>query len=135
MPCFEPTLLCTIGTVGSASDTAATNRISLPSGIFSNIMESGQSTASLAFTAYPDSSLFPLPPSAARHPNFQIASPVIGASIIGQDISQNVSFFIEINQVNTLHQYSVVIATHQHSLIQDYKFPVCVFWDSFEGMQ
>jgi hypothetical protein len=91
--------------VGSASGTAARNRISLPSGIFSDIMESGQSTASLAFTAYQDSSLFPLPPSAARHPNFQIASPIIGASIIGQTISQNVSFFIEINQVSILHVF------------------------------
>ena len=113
MPCLEPTLLCIIGMVGSASDTAATSRISLPSGIFSNLMESGQSTtASLAFTAYQDSSLFPLPPSVTRHPNFQIASPVIGASIIGQTISQNVSVFMEIDQVNIIHVCSVVILSN-----------------------
>lgn len=88
------------GMAGSANDATASSRINLPSGIFSSLMESRQSsTASLAFTAYQDSSLFPLPPSATRHPNFQIASPVIGASIIGQTISQNVSVFLEINQV------------------------------------
>lgn len=105
---------CVPGTVGFASDTAAASRISLPSGIFSNLMESGQpATASLAFTAYQDSSLFPLPPSETRHPNFQIASPVIGASIIGQTtISQNVSVFMEIDQVNTLYVYSATILTN-----------------------
>ena len=104
---------CVPGTVGFASNTAAASRISLPSGIFSNLMESGQpATASLAFTAYQDSSLFPLPPSETHHPNFQIASPVIGASIIGQTtISQNVSVFMEIDQVNTLYVYSATIVS------------------------
>ena len=88
--------------VGSASESATTNGISLPSGIFSDLMNSGMSTASLAFTAYQNSTLFPLPPSQARNPKFQIASSVIGASIVGQNISQNVSIFMTINQVSII---------------------------------
>lgn len=100
------------GSVDSASVATATSGIRLPNSIFSDLMESGQSTASLAFTAYQNSTLFPLPPSTDRPPNFQIASPVIGASVIGQTISQNVSVFMKINQVSTMQDHDIVRQEH-----------------------
>lgn len=91
------------------SRTSGTS-IRIPSRIFSDLMAKGQSVANLAFTAFSTSNLFPLSNSQIRHPKFQIASTVIGASIAGQTISstsENVSITFDINQVSSIIRYQL----------------------------
>ena len=79
------------------------NSINIPKEIFSELMKEGQSVASLVFTEYQSSNLFPLLQTPTAHPKFQIATVVIGASIAETNVSgssQNVSITIEMNPVS-----------------------------------
>ena len=90
------------GTSGKANSMTNRASISLPNSIFSELINKRQSEASLVFTAYQTSNLFPLKPNEARHPRFQIASSVIGASVAGQSItalSQNITVTMDFNPV------------------------------------
>lgn len=97
------------GASGVANADAGGVSISIPSGIFSDLMATGQSEAGLAFVAYQTSNLFPVAQNENRHPKFQVASMVLSASIAGQSItesSENVSVSMEINSVS-IHSKSL----------------------------
>ena len=100
---------------GVASATEGRISINIPSGIFSDLMETtGLSEVSLAFVAYRTSNLFPVAQKGTRHPSFQISSMVVGASIAGRNISgtsQNVSVSMAINPVSVVDK-SIIVRCH-----------------------
>ena len=90
--------------IGAMTNTATSGTsINIPNRIFSELIGEGQSVVTLAFTEYQTSNLFPLIPTPTRHPKFQIATMVIGASIAEKVVSassQNVTMRFEINPVS-----------------------------------
>lgn len=80
----------------SSSPTAS---ISLLPGTFNQVPNGD---VGLAYTAYRNSSLFPLKMDGARHPSFKILSPVIGATVVNTPISSGASVNITLTMHSTV---------------------------------